>query len=111
MTDNLLALKGFANKFVPISRFNRGEAAKIFDEVSQSGVKVVLKNNEPVAVIIEPERYDELMEMLEDFILYMEAEKRLASTDPDKMVSQEDLMDEFGITQAELDAIDDVEIE
>ena len=46
----------------------------------------------------------------EDFALLLEAERRLAeNTAP--TVSMEDVMKEFGITQEEVDAIEDVEIE
>ncbi len=111
MTDDLLALKGFSNRLVPISRFNRGEAAAIFDEVNKSGVKVVLKNNVPVGVIVQPERYDELMEMLEDLLLYVEAEKRMSSASAHAVRSEADVMASLGISEAELDGGGDVEID
>ncbi|HBN86090.1 MAG TPA: prevent-host-death protein, partial [Clostridiales bacterium] len=43
------------NSIVPISRFNKGEANKIFDEVKQSGFKIVMKNNTPACILISPE--------------------------------------------------------
>ena len=49
------------NMLVPISRFNRGEANKIFDEVKEDGVKIVLKNNQPIGVIMTPEMYESLL--------------------------------------------------
>ena len=42
---------------VPISMFNRGLAGKIFDEVKQSGAKVVMKNNAAECVLLSPEEY------------------------------------------------------
>jgi hypothetical protein len=46
---------------VPISRFNKGEANKIFEEVKEVGVKIVLKNNQPIGVIMTPEMYESLL--------------------------------------------------
>lgn len=39
---------------VPISLFNRGQAGKIFEEVRQSGAKVVMKNNTAECVLLSP---------------------------------------------------------
>ncbi len=98
------------NSMVPISRFNKGEASKIFDEVETSGAKIVVKNNQPACVLISPAQYESLMEMLSDSILYTEAEKRMAANDDSKNLSRESVMKELGITQEELDDVD-VEIE
>ena len=49
------------NMIVPISRFNKGEANKIFEEVKKDGVKIVLKNNQPIGVIMTPEMYESLI--------------------------------------------------
>lgn len=53
--------KNILNMIVPISRFNKGEANKIFDEVKRDGVKIVLKNNQPIGVIMTPEMYESLL--------------------------------------------------
>ena len=62
---------------VPITRFNRGEANKIFDEVRETGCKVVVKNNAPACVLLTPERYQEMIEMIEDQYLLALAEERM----------------------------------
>ena len=95
---------------VPISRFNKGEASKIFDEVASSGTKIVIKNNRPACVLLSPAQYESLMEMLSDSLLYTEAEKRMATNNDSETLSYEAVMEELGITQKELDDID-VEIE
>ena len=46
---------------VPISRFNKGEAGKIIEEVKKEGVKVITKKNKPVCVLLSIEVYDELV--------------------------------------------------
>ena len=42
---------------VPISQFNKGQAAKIFDRLQSEKELIVLKNNQPSAVILSPEEY------------------------------------------------------
>ena len=49
--------------FVPVSRFNKGEAGKIIEEVKQEGVRVIIKNNAPECVMITVEEYDRLMKL------------------------------------------------
>lgn len=53
--------KNVLNMLVPITRFNEGQANKIFDEVKKEGVKIVLKNNKPIGVIMTPEMYESLL--------------------------------------------------
>lgn len=105
-----LSLKYVMNSIVPITRFNRGEANKIFDEVSKTGIKIVLKNNVPVGVLIEPERYDEMVEMLEDFALFFEAEQRMKNFKQSGMISEKQIMENLEISDSDLDDIN-VEIE
>ena len=50
------------NAFVPISRFNKGEAGKIIEEVKRDGIKVIVKNNAPECVMLTVEDYDRLVE-------------------------------------------------
>ena len=98
------------NSLIPITQFNRGQASRIFDRLRTERRLVVLKNNQPAAVILSPQEYDHLCEAEEDYALLVEAERRLAeNTAP--YVTMEDAMKELGITQEEVDAIEDVEIE
>lgn len=106
-----LPISNVLNSIVPISRFNKGEASKIFDEVNKSGYKIVVKNNKPACVLITPEVYQEIVEALEDYKLYIEAEKRMKNATDQDFVSEEDVMTKFDITQKDLDAIGDVGIE
>ncbi len=49
-------------------------------------------------------------ELLDEELL-AEAVKRMENADLSKTISHEEMMKKFGITQAELDEMDDVEIE
>lgn len=108
MLEKRLSVKEVIDTIIPITRFNRGEASKIFDEVNAKGVKVVLKNNVPACVLIGPEQYEEMVEALEDYALYFEAERRMKASASNQIISSEIVMKHLGITENELQ---DVEVE
>lgn len=97
------------DSLVPISQFNKGQASKIFDQLSSKKEIVVLKNNQPSAVILSPEEYERLMEIEEDYYLLIEANKRLSSNE--ETYSTEDVLKKYNISEADLDELEDVEIE
>lgn len=39
MSEKIQSIKGLMDSIVPITRFNRGEASKIFDEVNDQGLR------------------------------------------------------------------------
>lgn len=97
-----MSVVNMMNAMVPITRFNKGEAAKIFDEVKSTGTKIVVKNNQPACVLLSPSQYETLMEMLSDYVLLAEAEKRVAANDNAENISHEEMMRELGLTDADL---------
>jgi len=99
------------NRTVPISQFNRGLAGQIFSDVKKTGAKVVIKNNEPEAVILPPNQYVELMDMLNDYELLSIAVERMEHFDPSTLISEEEMDRELGITQEEFDSVGEVEFE
>ena len=105
----LFNLGNIGDSLVPISRFNKGEASKIFSEVANDGVKIAVKSNHPACVLMSPEKYYEIMELLEDYTLSLEAKQRLSESDG-RSIPQEEILARYGITDEELDQID-VEIE
>lgn len=109
MLDNI-SIRGIMNSLVPISRFNKGEANKIFEEVRETGFKIVLKNNSPACVLLTPENYEHLLETIENYNLFIEAEKRMANAKPEDLIPDDQAMRELGISKTELNSID-VEIE
>ncbi len=108
MNRDILSASAVMSSIVPITRFNRGEANKIFEEVSESGFKVVVKNNKPACVLLSTDMYDEMVEMIADNMLYNEAEARMANNDDKDDMTQEELMRELGIDESDLD---DVEVD
>lgn len=99
------SVKNMLNSIIPISRFNKGEANKIFDEVSQSGYKIVVKNNSPTCVLLTPKKYEELMEIVEDYYLLAEASTRQAN-DKGITFSQSEVMKRLGISEKSLNDIE-----
>lgn len=98
------------NKLIPITQFNRGQASRIFDRLHTESQLVVLKNNQPAAIILSPAEYSRLSEIEEDYILLLEATERLAnSTAP--TTSMKDVQKELGISDDELASAEDVVIE
>ena len=105
-----ISIKSVVDAIIPITRFNRGEASRIFDEVSENGVKIVLKNNVPACVLVKPEHYDAMIEALEDYALFFEAERRMVGDTGSALISSEKLQADLGISDAEITGAE-VEIE
>ena len=100
-----LAANDFVSSIVPISRFNKGEAGKVFSEVKESGFKVVLKNNVPTCILLSPAVYEEIKEILVDYRLLVEAEARMKQARDDDFVSADEAMKMLGISEADLEEI------
>lgn len=61
----------FLQSLVPISQFNKGQAAKIFDRLLFRKRTDCFKNNQPSAIILSPEEYTRLTEIEEDYFLLL----------------------------------------
>ena len=96
---------------VPISQFNKGQAAKIFDRLHSERELIVLKNNQPSAIILSPEEYTRLIEIEEDYFLLLEANKRMEENGNNKTISFDSVMSNLGISEDELLDMEDVDIE
>lgn len=59
------------NSLIPISVLNQGKAAKIISSLGPDDIKIVVKNNEPMAAIVPISRFSELLE-LEEMVLSKE---------------------------------------
>ncbi len=95
---------GKGNSLVPVSRFNKGEASQIFSEVRQNGVMIATKNNTPVCILISPEKYYKLMDLLENQLLSAEAEMRL-SQPSGPSIPEKEILDRYGLAEADLEGI------
>ena len=98
------------DSLVPITQFNRGQASRIFDRLHTESQLIVLKNNQPAAIILSPSEFQRLSEIEEDYTLLLEATRRLKE-DSSSTSSREELMSELNISEADLAAAGDVVIE
>lgn len=113
------ALLDLTEKLVPISDFSQGKAGKIFSDVAENDSEyIVLKNNQPTAVLLSVREYrrtQERLERLEKFFDKIEnirllklAESREGSTD----FSFEEFVVSQGFSMEELEKeAESVEIE
>jgi len=94
---------------VSISLFNKGLANQIFDKVKNEGAKVVLKQNEPICVLLAPSEYLEMMEELENAKMLENVIRRLK--EDDAAISEKYLYKHLNITENDLAGWEDIEIE
>lgn len=66
---------------VSVTSLNHGGASKALSQVGDNHPVVVLKNNQPSAVIITPADYRRLTQAEENFVLYRKAVERLRNDD------------------------------
>ncbi len=104
-------LSGAIKNTISISLFNRGLAGKVFEDVKQSGAKVVMKNNAPECVLMSPDEYVRLMDEINDARLLTLALSRMENFDPKALISGEKVYRDFGITPDMLESGDEVELE
>ena len=114
-----VALADFTERLVPISDFSQGKAGKIFSDVFDTGREyIVLKNNQPTAVVMSVHEYRELQRKLDKFEKLLESieNARLLSLAESRTASETNdftafLADE-GLDLRELeDMVNDVEFE
>ena len=107
-----LALAEFTEKLVPISDFSQGKAGKIFSDVYQNNTEyIVLKNNQPTAVVLSVAQYKEtqrkvaqlerILDMMENMRLLKVAESRKDNS----YIDFEDLVTEEGFSMEELEKL------
>lgn len=120
VNENLLK---FTEHLVSISEFSKGKTSKIFEDVKNNNTEyIVLKNNQPTAIVISVESYRELvkkaakmealLEKIEEARLLKLVESRMENFDPENTIGFEDFVKEQGFDMDEIisDA-DSVEIE
>lgn len=96
---------------VSITQFNHGQASRIFDRVHSQRQLIVLKNNQPSAIILSPEEYSRLTEIEEYYFLLLEASERLAANGDTPSIPLQTVLSNLGITKEELENADEVIIE
>lgn len=95
---------------IPITQFNRGLAGKIFEDVRRCGAKVVMKNNTAECVLMSPEEYMSLIDEVNDARLMTIVADRMRDFNPDAMLSEETVNNQFGINDNDLLNYEEVEL-
>lgn len=86
------------NETISVTDIQR-RAKEVFERI-ESGEQekyVVLKNNEIAAVLLPADRYEALMDELEDLRIDAIAAERVATFDPAKAITHEDMLARFGV--------------
>ncbi|MCY1434771.1 hypothetical protein D9M71_508410 [compost metagenome] len=92
----MAALMDRADQAVSVTTMVRSFSAKLREIASRETEKlVVFKDNEPAAVILNVEAYQELLDELEDLRVERIARDRLVSFDRSEAISHEDMMARF----------------
>lgn len=113
------SMANFVEQLVPVSDFSQGKAGKIFNDVAVNNREyIVLKNNQPTAVVMSIKEYkatqekiarlEKILEIMENIHLLKQAETR----DNSKTSSLKKFIEEEGYCIEELEKlVDEVEIE
>ncbi|MDP2169183.1 MAG: type II toxin-antitoxin system prevent-host-death family antitoxin [Rhodocyclaceae bacterium] len=86
------------NETISVTDIQR-RAKEIFERIERGDQDkyVVLKNNEITAVLLPADRYEALMDELEDLRIDAIAAERVLTFDPAKAITHEDMLARFGI--------------
>ena len=109
----------FTEQLIPISDFSQGKAGKIFSDVAENNKQyIVLKNNQPTAVVISIEEYKEIQKKIERLEKFLEAVENMRllklaeSRVNSETISFEELVAQEGFSMEEIDElVESVEFE
>ena len=120
INENLLK---FTEHLVSISEFSKGKTSKIFNDVKKNNTEyIVLKNNQPTAIVVSVESYKQLvkkaakmealLEKIEEARLLKLAESRMESFVAENTIDFKEFVNEQGFDMDDIIAgADSVEIE
>lgn len=107
----MTAILGTTNKTVPFSAFNEGRAGEIFAEVRRSGPRIVMNGSEAEGVIVPMDEYGLMTLDHDDIRLIAIADERMSHFDMSRTITQEEMDRRLGITDADLEGWEDIELE
>ena len=104
------------SSIVPITQFNKGQSSKIFDRVKKERQLIVMKNNEPSAIILSVEEYTAMAEAKEDlYLLRLAEEQAEAYGGWDNMlknaIPSSEVKKELGITAGDIATAEELDFE
>ena len=96
------------NNMVSFSEFNRGQAGKIFNNVKETGAKIVVKNNAPECVLLSVDEYMKMVDEINDARLLLTAVDRMQDFDGNMKdaFSQEEVEKILGIDTSDFEKVE-----
>ena len=118
-TSMELDIVRMVDRLIPVSEFSKGKTAHIFDDVKNNNSEyIVLKNNQPTAVLISVDEYKKVkllgayLEQIDEKMLFEQALKAQASLNQKDTISLEELIKKHGLDPTEVKvSVESVEIE
>jgi PHD/YefM family antitoxin component YafN of YafNO toxin-antitoxin module len=107
----MTAILGQTKKTVPFSAFNDGKAEEIFAEVRRSGPCIVMNGSKAEGVIVPMDEYELMTMDRDDVRLIAVADERMSHFDLSRTITQEEMDQMLGITEADLEGWEDIELE
>lgn len=95
---------------VSISQFDEGNAIQIFDRLGTDRGVIVLKNGQPIAVVMSSEEYIRLVEAEEDYKLTVEANRRLEENGEKPTIPFGDILKKLKICEEDISRVSDPQI-
>ena len=95
---------------VSLSQFSGAQTEQIFERLREERQLTVGNENAPIAVLLSPEEHQRLLEIEENYRLLLLAQDRMEKNDG-TMLSEADVMHQFGISETEIAQATDLEIE
>ena len=107
------------DRLIPISEFSKGKTSHIFDDVKNNHSEyIILKNNQPTAVLISVEEYKKVrlfaafLEQVDEMMLFEQALRVQNSFDQADAITLDKLMEKHELNPADVEAlVESVEIE
>ena len=62
----IMTERNLLNNLVSVTMFNQGQVSKIFNRLQAEKQIIVLKNNNPTAILPSPDEYDRLLGLAAD---------------------------------------------
>ncbi len=112
-------MMSIVERLIPVSEFSKGKTSHIFDDVKNNNSEyIVLKNNQPTAVLISVDEYKKIkkleayLEQVDEKMLFDMAVSAVGCWDGKTAITMEELMKKHNIDTAEVEAaMESLEIE
>lgn len=95
---------------VPVSQFDEENAIQIFARLCTDRGLVVFKNGQPIAVVLSSEEYTRFVEAEEDYMLTVEANRRLEENGGKPTIPFGDILEKLKVGEDTLSKFSDPQL-